>query len=105
MSIIKKFFGIKDKTIMPIKMEDVRVGQIYEFHNGYHTKNKYYAEVIKVDFHGNYFITSIPDYHQTIISRTNNFEYHRKRMVLVGNKSLFGHLLLNQKNLVTHTRP
>lgn len=103
-------FGLKKSHILeifaPVKMEDVKVGQIYEFTNGYHTKTPYYAEVIDVGHNGveDYFKTSIPGYHELEIVKSNNFDYHSKRMRLMGNKTEFGHLLLSQKNLVTHTR-
>lgn len=102
MSLFKNRFT---KDIIPIeKMGTIKVGQIYKFSNGYHTKTDYYAEVTDVDCFEQFFITSIPGYHSLIISRGNNWDYHRKRMELVGNKLEFGHLILNQKGLVTHNK-
>lgn len=87
-----------------LEIKDIRVGQIYQFTNGYHTKTPYYAEVIEVDLSERYFITSIPDYHELKIGTDNNFNYHKQRMALVGDYKDFGHLLKNQKGLVKQNK-
>ena len=92
----------KDKTTysygeLKSDLDTIKVGQIYKFVDGYHTKTPYYAEVVSVGIDS--FTTSIPDYHETIID-SNNWGYHKKRMQLAGMKNNIGHLLLNQKNLV-----
>lgn len=89
------------EKLTKIDLSKVKVGQIYEFRDGYHTKKPYYAEVI--DVQRDSFTTSIPDLHETKID-SNNWGYHKKRMFVVGMKKDFGHLLLNQTGLVTHNK-
>lgn len=81
------------KKIEPIKFENVAVGQVYKFVNGCYTK-EYYAVVIYKDEEK--FITNIPNEHSLDISLNSNFNYHSKRMILVGNKDEYGYLVKSE---------
>jgi hypothetical protein len=74
-----------------------KVGQVYEFTNGYYVKTPYYAQVIYTcpDF----FITHIPDKGICQIS-DSNYHYHSKRMRLIGTIEDHKSKLFNQKNLL-----
>ena len=70
------------------------VGDIVKMKPGYHTSKPYYVEILSVSI--GYIKTNIPGEHSLEI-HGSNFDYHTKRMTLVGSKSEHGHLIINQK--------
>ena len=75
-------------------VDKLYIGAIVKMKPGYHTTKPYYVEVLSVA--SGYVKTSIPGEHELEIVGSN-YDYHIKRMTLVGDKSKYGHLLKNQK--------
>jgi len=78
-----------------------KVGQVIQMSKGYHTKNPYYVEIVYYNENARngetIMETSIPMRHKLRMVVGNNWEYHRKRMTIIGDKSEFEHLLYRQR--------
>lgn len=77
------------------------VGQIIEMSPGYHTIEPYY---VLIKFYNSEakagdvkMITTIPGEHDCKMVVGSNWEYHYKRMKIIGDKKTYGYLLNNQK--------
>lgn len=66
-----------------------------------HVKTPYYVEVVYYDENAikgqTKMITSIPGHHRCDMIVGNNWEYHLQRMSIMGDKSIFGKLIENQR--------
>ncbi len=66
-----------------------------------HVTTPYYVEIIYFDEKASkegdlIMITSIPGQHECKMILGNNWDYHQKRMTIIGDKSKYGFLLYNQ---------
>lgn len=81
--------------------KDYKAGQVLKMAPGYHTKKPYYV-VVRYFWPGQVksgelkMITSIPNLHECRMTKGSNWEYHKKRMSIVGTVETHGHLLQNQ---------
>ena len=86
----------------PVELESgFREGQILRMEPGYYTRKPYYVEVLYFDNDAHKegsvkMITSIPGHHKCQMRIGCGWEYHHKRMTIIGYKSEFGYLLKNQ---------
>lgn len=79
------------------------VGDIYKMTvaSRSHVKEPYFVEIIEVG--EGYIVTNIPGHHSLKISKSNtggtvnNWDYHIPRMIYVGKKADYDHLIKNQK--------
>lgn len=97
-SIFEKILKLFPKE----KESAFREGLVIKMCPGYHTTKPYYVEVLFYDIKakvngGIRMVTSIPGEHECKMTIGSNWEYHYRRMSIMGDKSKFGHLLLNQK--------
>lgn len=96
-----KLFQPKISKIITVDLAELKIGLIIKMAPGYHTKNPYYAEI--TFFNGEakngelIMITSIPGEHSLSMIVGSNWEYHNKRITIIGPKSSHSHLLYNQK--------
>lgn len=76
-------------------------GQVLQMTPGYHTTKPYYVEVVFYNAEAKdgevKMITRIPGEHSLDMKVGSNWEYHYKRMKIIGSKKQFKHLLHNQK--------
>lgn len=71
-------------------------GHVVKMSPGYHTNNPYYVEI--TDIGEDFIETSIPNEHKLLIRKgTVEWDYHIKRMTIVGTVLSHGHLLINQE--------
>lgn len=81
-----------------LDIDDFNEGQVVMMQPGYHTNNSYYVQVLNVS---KWIFTSmtvgIPGQHSLHIKYGGElWNYHVGRMMIVGDISTHGHLLLNQ---------
>lgn len=83
-----------------VRENQFEVGQIIKMSPGYYTKNPYYVEVVYYNPTAKEgqvkMTTNIPGHHKLDMRIGNNWEYHYRRMTIVGDKSKHEHQLRNQ---------
>lgn len=88
------------KTLLLVPDSEIKNGLVIKMAPGYHTRKPYYVEVLffypEAKEGQLKMITGIPGQHRLSMVVGSNWEYHHKRMEIIGMKSEFGHLLHNQ---------